>query len=393
MGNRDQKESILYPVNLQETEELIRHHLTLLWAKPDRARAIAPIMLWGPPGVGKSAIIRDLCKTLDIGFVDVRLAQREPVDVRGLPVPKGDRVEWLISSEWPRDPASQGIILFDELTAADRTLQVAAYEFILDRRLGDLYSVPDGWYVMAAGNRVGDRAVATTLSSALANRFCHLEVIADLESWVGWAQVNNVAPEVIAFLRFSPHRFFSMTGNTERGWPSPRSWERLALLSTTVSPLSERAKLAAFSGLVGDGAATEFVAFSTWAEQLPNVQRYLSGKGKIQIPPGPEMKYALCAAVIYYLWRAKDQELAIGRTLSIATDLPADFSAVLMVDLLRSCTQEQIMEVLSNGRFDAWRDKHGEVFTAWADTHAKGLAASIEVAAGGLGPEGDGANG
>ena len=89
-------------------------------------------------------------------------------------MPNEDSVSWLLSSDWPRDQASRGILLFDELTAADRTLQVAAYEIILDRRLGDLYRLPDGWYVVAAGNREEDMAVATTMSSALANRFMHV---------------------------------------------------------------------------------------------------------------------------------------------------------------------------------------------------------------------------
>ncbi|HBF91048.1 MAG TPA: hypothetical protein DDX09_07755, partial [Hyphomonas atlantica] len=120
-------------------------------------------------------------------FIDIRLSQREPVDLRGLPVPDGDSVNWLISGEWPGDPESRGIILFDEITAADRSLQVAAYELILDRRLGNLYSLPDGWLVVAAGNRAEDRAVAQTFSSALANRFCHLDVEADLDSWCQWA--------------------------------------------------------------------------------------------------------------------------------------------------------------------------------------------------------------
>ena len=119
---------------------------------------IPPIMVWGAPGVGKSTAVRELTQELGIGFIDVRLAQREPVDMRGLPVPdeKDNSVKWLVSGEWPRDSNSRGIIMFDELTAADKTLQVAAYEFILDRRLGELYRVPDGWYIMAAGNRIED---------------------------------------------------------------------------------------------------------------------------------------------------------------------------------------------------------------------------------------------
>ena len=115
----------------------------------------------GPPGIGKSTFIRNLCKENGIGFIDVRLAQREPVDIRGLPVPRMTRRELIglfrlngLGAD-DDDTPERGIILFDEITAADSTLQVAAYEFILDRRLGQLYEVPDGWYIVAAGNRTG----------------------------------------------------------------------------------------------------------------------------------------------------------------------------------------------------------------------------------------------
>ncbi|MBO4630993.1 MAG: AAA family ATPase, partial [Lentisphaeria bacterium] len=151
-------------------ETLFRSILDSLWNGKAAPEKLPPLMVWGAPGLGKSTIIRELAKEYGVDFIDVRLAQREPVDIRGLPVPTEKGVEWRVSAEWPRDPNSKGIILFDELTAADRSLQVAAYEFILDRRLGDLYKVPDGWYICAAGNRTEDRAVATTMSSALANR-------------------------------------------------------------------------------------------------------------------------------------------------------------------------------------------------------------------------------
>ena len=166
-------------------------------------------MIWGAPGVGKSTAIRELAKKLGIGFIDVRLAQREPVDMRGLPVPDGEQVRWLVSSEWPRDPESKGIIIFDELTAADKTLQVAAYEFILDRRLGDLYKVPKNWYIVAAGNRTEDRAVACSMSSALANRFLHVEVAPQLKDFVAYGESHGMHPVVLDFLRFRPKLLFS----------------------------------------------------------------------------------------------------------------------------------------------------------------------------------------
>ena len=104
------------------------------------SKNLPPIILWGPPGVGKSSIILAVAEELGVDIVDVRLAQKDPSDMRGIPVPDEQRglVEWYLSTEWPRNPNSRGIIFFDELTAADKTLQAAAYELILDRKLGDV---------------------------------------------------------------------------------------------------------------------------------------------------------------------------------------------------------------------------------------------------------------
>lgn len=217
-------------ITAAQLHRLVNLQLDTLAKNPERAAELPPLMVWGAPGLGKSTILRDAAREAGIGFIDVRLAQREPVDIRGLPVPGPDGVKWLVSSDWPRDPASRGIILFDEITAADRSLQVAAYELILDRRLGELYRVPDGWYICAAGNRTGDRAVATTMSSALANRFLHVELGEDAEGWVAWALRHGILPVVTAFVRFRPGLLFNQEGeNLERGWPTPRAWERVSL--------------------------------------------------------------------------------------------------------------------------------------------------------------------
>ena len=113
-------------ISTEELDQLIRHQLNQLFSAPEKAKDLPPLMVWGAPGIGKSSIIRSIADELGIGFIDIRLSQREPVDIRGLPVPENDSVRWLVSADWPRDPDSRGIILFDELTAADRSLQVAA---------------------------------------------------------------------------------------------------------------------------------------------------------------------------------------------------------------------------------------------------------------------------
>ena len=356
-------------------------HLRALWEDPSRARVLPPLMLWGPPGVGKSAVVRQACEDHDIGFVDIRLAQREPVDVRGLPVPADGVVQWLLPDEYPRDPTSRGILLFDELTAADRTLQVAAYEFILDRRLGSLYEVPPGWYVMAAGNRTSDRAVATTMSSALANRFCHLEVCADLEAWVRWAREQGLHPDVVAFLRFRPQLFLNMEGNLERGWPSPRSWERASLAVELSDRMDDGAFRAVLSGLVGPGAALEFVAFRRWHAELPAVDAMLKGEAPLVVPREADRRYALCTALAWHLWRVPNPVRALDVLFAALDELTADFAAMLVVDAIEAGTPEQVARLVSDPRFAAWGAAHGPSFVARFTSTSTDLARQVLVEA------------
>ena len=127
-----------------------------------------PIFVWGSPGCGKSSIVRQAAEDLGIDFIDARLPQMEPCDIKGLPVPDKENhvMNWFINGMWPRGEDTKGILFLDELSACDKSIAVAAYELILDRRLGKLYHIPDGWMIAAAGNLVTDRAVSSTMSSA-----------------------------------------------------------------------------------------------------------------------------------------------------------------------------------------------------------------------------------
>ncbi len=289
---------------------LLTHFLSALWQSPQDAGLVPPMMIWGSPGVGKSAVVREVARKLGIGLVDIRLAQREPVDMRGLPVPDvdGNSVRWLVASEWPREPDSRGIIFFDELTAADRTLQAAAYEMILDRRLGDLYRVPDGWYIAAAGNQSSDRAVTAPMSSALANRFCHVKMSADARVWGQWGRAKGLHPAVLGFIAWRPDLLFDLPPDCQQGWPSPRSWERVSY----ILKLAERTGLAAatdflnlqIAGLVGHGAAIEFLAFRQQAVTGPSAEDILLHGADVLIPLRADQRFALASAMVHVTDRA-----------------------------------------------------------------------------------------
>lgn len=359
-------------ITTDDLTAIIEHQLTA--AARHGAAALAPLMVWGPPGVGKSSVIRNLCARHHIGFIDIRLSQREPVDLRGLPVPKGDHVDWLLAGEWPRDPDSKGIILFDELTAADRSLQVAAYEIILDRRLGDLYQLPKGWLVMAAGNRSSDQAVAYSLSSALANRFCHLELAADVDSWARWARQNHIAPQVIAFVRYQSHAFLNMEGDLERGWPSPRSWQRVSNVLTTKPALPEHLLTTMVHGLVGDGAGVEFMVFLQQHQKLPPVDLILTGEAPIEIPEQPDLKFAFCSALVDKLWRYEAGPARLQRFFDVMFELSSDFATMTLLDAMSHADEhvanERVSTLLTHDAFERWTQLHGVALEAQGGIHA-----------------------
>ena len=353
-------------ITVSGMETLFRNILDSLWSGKAAPDKLPPLMVWGAPGLGKSTIIRNLAKEYGVNFIDVRLAQREPVDVRGLPVPTENGVEWRVSAEWPRDPDSRGIILFDELTAADRSLQVAAYEFILDRRLGDLYKVPDGWYICAAGNRTEDRAVSTTMSSALANRFLHVELESNADNWLEWAVVNDIHPSVSGFIRFRPGMLFNQENeNLERGWPTPRSWERISTMMKVLPDEEDLIRQTVY-GLVGNRAGVEFMAFHKTAQNIM-VKDMMLGKCEIAIPQKADLRYALCAGVAYYVWRGQNEEESralLDGFFNISLALGSDFAAMLMMDVMKGGEHcKGAAKLITHPQFKEWEKKHGKTFS------------------------------
>jgi len=160
-----------------------------------------PLHIWGACGVGKSQIVAQVARDLNIFFLDVRAVQLDPVDLRGLPRIAADQTEWVPPKFLPTD--GKGILFLDELTSAPQMTQAGCYQLILDRKLGE-YVLPDGWVVIAAGNPASERGVHFAMPRPLRNRFVHLELEADLSDWCRWAVGAGVRPEIIAFLRFKP---------------------------------------------------------------------------------------------------------------------------------------------------------------------------------------------
>lgn len=322
-------------ISSNEATTIIENSVKHLLSNPELACVIPAIMLRGAPGVGKSTIVRSVADKLGIGFKDVRLAQMERVDFAGLPSVNNGTTEWNVPALWPRDPESKGILLLDEITSAPSDVQVAAYSLVLDRRIPNSnYELPKGWFIIAAGNRAIDKAVVKSMSSALANRFMHFEMEADAKDWFEWAVPHGVSPIVTAFINYKPSLLFKMKDeNLEQGWPSPRSWERVSNMLSVFGG-NETILGKVVKGLVGEGAATEFLAFHKLSAKLDDMREImLDEKRTFTQPSKADERFAAVSAVIYHIWRGKDDaetEKLINGFYKVLNGLDNDFAALLV---------------------------------------------------------------
>jgi hypothetical protein len=307
-----------------------------------------PVMLWGPPGVGKSQMIAEVAERNDVPLIDIRLSQMEPSDLRGIPFKNGERVEWAVPSMLPdadrQGPA--GVLFLDEITSAPPSVSAAAYQLILDRRLG-AYEVPPGWVIFAAGNRQGDRGVTYTMPAPLANRFSHFDVDLNVDDWAAWAYARGIDDRIIAFIRFRPDLLFEFDpAHNPVAFPSPRSWEfaHRGLQKFQDSPELLGDTLQA---CVGQAAGVELHAFIHHLDQMPDLDAIVRGE-PVAPPREIDLQYAVASALVGRAIRARgtpDGVTIQGRILNYAGRFPQREMGIMMVNDLHRALGNELFAV------------------------------------------------
>lgn len=284
-----------------------------------------PLFIWGPPGVGKSDIVRQIAAARGLDVIDVRLSQMEHADLRGIPYldrSTGKMVEdnvmrWAPPDFLPRDPDTKAIIFLDEFSSVSNSQMLAAcYQLLLDRRVGN-YKLPDGVSLIAAGNRITDRGIAFRLPTPIANRMVHVELVANTEEWLGWAIQNRVHPDVVGFISFSKGSLavgFDSAAPDMRGFATPRSWVAVSRILKQIkpeAPLDINVLRSLVAGAVGDGETIRFMDHRSRAAALPNPRDVMEGKidkyAKAEHNRDPGLGFSLTTGVIYELEDANEQ--------------------------------------------------------------------------------------
>ncbi|MBR3966310.1 MAG: AAA family ATPase [Clostridia bacterium] len=301
-------------------------------------KILPSVMLWGPPGVGKSQGVRQIAKKIEketkkkVVITDVRLLLFNPIDLRGIPTSNAEKTLaiWLKPQIFQMDDSEDiiNIIFLDEISAAPQSVQAAAYQITLDRVVGE-HKLPDNCIVIAAGNRVTDKSVSFKMPKALANRLLHLEIEGSFSSWLNWAIKSGVNEKVIGFLSFRSDMLFGFDAKSDDlAFATPRSWEMVSnILNTVSSDANEMYPMIA--GLVGSGLAVEFRSWCNIHSDLPDIEAIFSGR-EFSIPKSSDAMYAVVSSMINYASDHRFELDKIGNSLKYIEKFPADYIALLL---------------------------------------------------------------
>lgn len=254
------------------------------------------------PGVGKSDCVKQFAKSqadklgLDfyegpenydptkMGFLDLRLATIDSIDLSGLPIIQSGATEFTRSPYIPAD--GHGVLFLDELPQAKAGNQAAVSQLILDKRVGT-HELGPNWVIVAAGNRSQDRAATHKMPTHIANRLTTLELEFNLDAFVEFMHDNNTHEAAIAFAKFRPDTIESFKPDEAINC-TPRSF----IAASNYIDAPDDLQFSLMSGTIGDGATAEFLGFTKIYMNLPSLEEFLDKPKTIKIPDKSDVLFA-----------------------------------------------------------------------------------------------------
>ncbi len=364
----DIKMSNIPSMNVGEIVEKLSNAYSAIIQNNYPIKTMPSVMLWGPPGVGKSQAVRQIAKEIgektgkSVNVTDVRLLLFNPIDLRGIPTANADKTlaVWLKPQIFQMDSSDTvvNILFLDEISAAPHSVQAAAYQITLDRIVGE-HKLPENCIVIAAGNRVTDKSVAFKMPKALANRLMHIEIAESFQSWKEWAIRSGVNEKVLGFLSFRQNYLMQFDSSSDDlAFTTPRSWEMVSNLLNYVSDdIDDMYSL--ISGIIGAGTAIEFRVWAKVYKDLPDIEDVFDGK-TMKVPTKTDSMYALTASMAAYAREHKEETGRIANSIRYAEKMPPDFSTILMKDYMY-IDKDYKDKLMTIPEFSRWLQTKGQL--------------------------------
>lgn len=358
---KEAKQPLLNKVNTVQAKEFMA----------DIFRAGLVPMLEGPPGVGKSGIVKDLAQQFNLKLVDLRLSQCDPTDLNGFPHldPVNNKATYVPMDTFPlkKDPlpgkfnddgtpvmVADGkggqmqetyagwLLFFDEFNSASMAVQAASYKIVLDHKVGQ-HDLHPNVIMACAGNQASNGAIVNRLSTAMQSRLVHLELIVDHASWTQWASENKLDHRVIAYVGYKPenlHRF--KPSHDDKTFACPRTWEFTSSLCLPhpgdLTPL-----LGVIAGTISTPVANEFNTYTQIYKQLPTITDILTKPLQATVSGEPGMLYAVSG-----LLATNATAQNIGSVMAYTERLPPEFQIITLQDMLKRDVNLMKTDPISN---------------------------------------------
>ena len=292
-------------------------------------------MLTGSPGMGKSAIVKDIAETYNLKLIDLRLSQCDPTDLMGFPSIQGQRAGYLPMETFPLegDPIPEGysgwLLFLDEFNSASIAVQAAGYKLILDRMVGQK-NLHKHVAVVCAGNLETDGAIVNPMSTAMQSRLAHLELVTDVNQWLDWAYENDIHRFITSYIKFKPGNLYAFSpDHTDKTYACSRTWE-FANRVLKVTDTDDKDLLPMLAGVLSEGVAREFIGFTKIDKDLPKITQIMESPNSIRVPDEPSVLFALTGSISHH---ANKDNLA--PLITYIKRLPKEFQVVTLRETVR----------------------------------------------------------
>jgi hypothetical protein len=293
------------------------------------------LLLLSPPGIGKSETVAQAAREAGLPLRSLLGTQIAPEDVSGIPRIVGERSVFCPPRILLPEKPEPFCLFLDELPATSPDIQKAFYSLLLERRLGEHF-LPKGTWVVAAGNRMEDRALVRAMSSALVNRVCLLNVRVDNKEWLTWGRRNGIRTEILSFILFMPEALMRTVPNAPVPFSTPRSWTLLSRALDRVETAGELAsdvrRALAFGRISAEDAAIFCAVAENEINNLRPVVEYLNDPGLL--PAKDTARWFVISRIRQMLNRGEFPDVSKEALNKFLMALPQEHRFSLFVDLV-----------------------------------------------------------